>query len=165
MSDVRVGSGVDVHAFDDDPGRPLVLGGVTIPDTRGLAGHSDADVVAHALTDALLGAVGLGDLGSVFGVDDPALAGADSLALLERAVERVEAAGWTTVNVDLTVVAQHPRLAPHLPGIRRRLSDALGLPVDSVSVKATSTDGLGSIGRGDGIGCWALTLVSRPAGA
>ncbi len=165
MTDVRVGSGVDVHAYGDDPGRPLLLGGVEIPGAPGLAGHSDADVVAHAVADALLGAVGLGDLGSVFGVGDPALAGADSLRLLEQAADRVSEAGWVAVNVDVTVVAQRPRLAPHLQGMRERLSDALGVAVEVVSVKVTSTDGLGSIGRGEGIGCWALALVARTPGA
>ena len=161
MSDVRVGSGIDVHAFGDDPDRPLILGGVRIPDASGLAGHSDADVVAHAVTDALLGAAGLGDLGSMFGVDDPEIAGADSLTLLGRAVDRVTTAGWAAVNVDVTVVAERPRIAPHLPGMRGRLSDVLGIPVAATSVKATSTDGLGSIGRGEGIGCWTVALVSR----
>ena len=154
----RVGSGLDVHAFSDDPERPLVLGGVTIPGGPGLAGHSDADVVAHAVADALLGAAGLGDLGSRFGVDDPALAGVGSMHLLSRVVTDVLAAGWSTVNADCTVVAQRPRLADHLDDMRMNLRGALG--VKAVSVKVTSTDGLGAVGRGEGIACWAVCLLA-----
>ncbi|MBW3562388.1 MAG: 2-C-methyl-D-erythritol 2,4-cyclodiphosphate synthase [Actinobacteria bacterium] len=153
----RIGSGLDVHAFSDDPERPLILGGVTIPDGPGLAGHSDADVVAHAVADALLGAAGLGDLGSRFGVDDPATAGADSMGLLSRVVADVLGAGWSPVNADCTVVAQRPRLADHLDAMRTNLRDVLGAGV--VSVKATSTDGLGAVGRGEGIACWAVCLL------
>ena len=156
---MRVGSGFDVHAFSDDPGRQLVLGGVVIPDGPGLAGHSDADVVAHALTDALLGAAGLGDMGSHFGVEDPELAGVRSTELLERAAALVDER-WRVSNVDLTIVAQRPRLAPWQPLVRATLAGLLGLHETDVSVKATSTDGLGSIGRGEGIACWAVCLLA-----
>lgn len=156
---LRVGSGLDVHPFTDDPGRPLVIAGVTIPEGQGLAGHSDADVAAHAVADALLGAMALGDLGSHFGVDRPEVAGADSLELLRTVVERVVAAGGTVVNVDLTVVAQRPRLAAFRDQMRDRLGAALGTGRESVSVKFTTTDRLGSIGRAEGIACWATALV------
>jgi 2-C-methyl-D-erythritol 2,4-cyclodiphosphate synthase len=156
---VRVGSGFDLHAFSDDPARPLVLGGVTIPDGPGLAGHSDADVIAHAIADALLGAVALGDLGSIYGVDDPRLEGADSLGLLADAASRVRDAGWTLVNVDCTVVAERPRLAAHREQMRIRLAEALEIEIGEVSVKVTSADHLGSIGRGEGIACWSIVAL------
>lgn len=158
--DVRIGSGLDVHAFGDagEP-RALVLCGVTIPDAPGLAGHSDADVAAHAVADALLGAAGLGDLGERFGVDRPELAGADSMALLAEVVADLGRAGHDIGNVDVTIVAQRPRLAPHRAAMARRLADVLGVEPAAVSVKVTSTDGLGAIGRGDGIGCWAVCLL------
>lgn len=158
---VRVGTGLDVHPFAPDTDRPLVLAGVVVPDGPGLAGHSDADVVAHAVTDALLGALALGDLGSRFGEDTPDLAGADSLGLLAAAVADVRAAGWEPANVDLVVVAQRPRLGPHRDAMRENLARALGVELDRVSVKATTTDRLGSIGRGEGIACWATVLVTR----
>lgn len=160
MTDVRVGTGLDVHPFADQP-RPLVLAGVTVPDGPGLAGHSDADVVAHAVTDALLGALALGDLGSRFGVDTPELAGADSLAFVRAAVADVRAAGFEVANVDAVVVAQRPRLAAHRDDMRRGLAGALGVDLDRVSVKATTTDRLGTIGRGEGIACWATATVAR----
>jgi 2-C-methyl-D-erythritol 2,4-cyclodiphosphate synthase len=159
---VRVGAGLDVHPFAEDADRPLVVAGVTVPDGPGLAGHSDADVVAHAVTDALLGALAMGDLGSRFGVDTPELAGVDSLGLLATAAADVRAAGWEPANVDLVVVAQRPRLGPHRDAMRANLARALGVTVDQVSVKATTTDRLGSIGRGEGIACWATVLVTRP---
>lgn len=162
MADLRVGSGVDVHAFASDVDRPLVLGGVAVPDGPGLAGHSDADVVAHAVADALLGAAGLGDLGERFGTDDPDLAGAGSMGLLAQVVADVADAGWTVGNVDCTVVAQRPRLAQHLPAIRANLAGRLGAA--AVSVKATSTDGLGALGRGEGIACWAVCLLTPVRG-
>lgn len=154
---LRVGQGLDVHAFAE--GRPLVLAGVDVPAERGLAGHSDADVVAHAVTDALLGAAGLGDIGQRFGVDDPELAGADSLALLRTVVDELAAAGWRPGNVDVTVVAEQPRLSPHRDQMRANLAASLGLDEGAVSVKATTTDRLGSIGRGEGIACWAVCTV------
>ena len=154
---VRVGQGLDVHGFAE--GRPLVLAGVDIPAQRGLAGHSDADVVAHAVTDALLGAAALGDIGQRFGVDDPHLAGADSLALLRAVVDDLAAAGWHPGNLDVTIVAERPRLAPHRDRMRANLATALGVEDAAVSVKATTTDRLGSIGRGEGIACWAVCTV------
>jgi 2-C-methyl-D-erythritol 2,4-cyclodiphosphate synthase len=158
---MRIGQGYDVHAFSPDVDRPLVLGGVRIGGSPGLAGHSDADVVAHALADALLGAAGLGDLGRHFPSGDPAWAGADSIALLTEVVAKVAAAGYRVRNADCTVVAETPRLAPHTEAMAARLASALGAPV---SVKATSTDGLGSIGRGEGIASLAVVLVeSTPA--
>ena len=162
---MRIGNGLDVHPFDDDPDRVLVLCGVGIPDAPGLAGHSDADVGAHAVTDALLGAMALGDLGSWFGVDDPAVAGADSLGLLARVVAAVAERGWQVGNLDLTVVAQRPRLALHRDAMRDRLAAILQVDPDAVSVKFTTTDRLGSLGRGEGIAAWAtITVVPGNAG-
>jgi 2-C-methyl-D-erythritol 2,4-cyclodiphosphate synthase len=157
---VRVGSGIDVHPFDEGADRPLVLAGVAIPDGPPLAGHSDADVATHAVTDALLGALALGDLGSWFGVDRPEVAGADSLALLAEVVDRTHDDMWRVGNVDLTVVAQRPRLAAHRDAMRANLADRLHLDVDAVSVKFTTTDHLGSIGRGEGIAAWATILIT-----
>lgn len=161
MAEVRIGSGLDVHPFSSDVERPLVLAGVAVPSGPGLEGHSDADVVAHAVADALLGALALGDLGARFGVDEPAVAGADSMGLLAAVVADVHAAGWRVGNVDLTVIAQRPRLAEHRPAMVRRLTEALAVEDGAVSVKATTTDRLGSIGRGEGIACWATVLVER----
>jgi 2-C-methyl-D-erythritol 2,4-cyclodiphosphate synthase len=156
---VRIGSGLDVHPFDEGADRPLVLAGVEVPDGPPLAGHSDADVAAHAVADALLGALALGDLGSWFGVDDPDVAGADSMGLLGAVVERLLADGWDVGNLDLTVVAQRPRLAAFREPMRGRLADVLQVPVDAVSVKFTTTDRLGTLGRGEGIAAWATVLV------
>lgn len=156
---IRVGSGLDVHAFAEAPDRALVLAGVPIPGAPGLAGHSDADVVAHAVIDALLGATASGDLGSRFGVDDPALEGVGSLDLLREVVSELDARGFTVANVDLTVVAQRPRLAGHRDAMTAGLAAALGVDERDVSVKVTSTDGLGAVGRGEGIACWATCLV------
>jgi 2-C-methyl-D-erythritol 2,4-cyclodiphosphate synthase len=156
----RIGSGLDVHAFGDDPDRPLVLCGVHVPGAPGLVGHTDADVGAHAVADALLGAAGLGDLGSRFGVDQPGLAGAGSLdRLLAVVVADVAAAGYHVGNVDLTLVAQRPRLAPHRDAMRANLARVLQVPADAVSVKFTTTDRLGSIGRGEGVAGWASGLL------
>lgn len=157
MSELRIGQGLDVHPFADD--RRLVLAGVEVPSERGLAGHSDADVVAHAVADALLGAAALGDLGQRFGTDDPQLAGAASLELLRVVVADLAAAGWEPGNLDVTVVAQQPRLAPHCEQMRANLAGALGIAQEAVSVKATTTDHLGSIGRGEGVACWAVCAV------
>lgn len=158
----RVGQGFDVHPFSDDPDRPLVLGGVTVPGAAGLAGHSDADAVAHACVDALLGAAGLGDIGELFPDTDPALAGADSLVLLAEAVRRVRGAGWAPVNVDCVVVAEVPRIAPHKPAMQERLTAVVGAPV---TVKGKRAEGLGALGRAEGIGCWATALVADGADA
>jgi 2-C-methyl-D-erythritol 2,4-cyclodiphosphate synthase len=153
---VRVGIGFDVHAFTEDPARKLVLGGVELAGERGLAGHSDADVVAHAVADALLGAAGLGDLGDHFPDSDPAWAGVDSLGLLGRVVEQVHTGGWRPANVDCVVVLEAPRLAPHRSRMQDRLGAVVGAPV---SVKATTMEGLGALGRGEGVACWAVALV------
>lgn len=153
---VRVGMGFDVHPFSDDERRALVLGGVTFPGERGLAGHSDADAVAHAAADALLGAAGQGDLGRHFPDTDPVWAGADSLGLLARAGQLVREAGWRPVNVDCTVVLEAPKLAPHRMAMEERLSAALGAPV---TVGAKRPEGLGALGRGEGVACWAVALV------
>ncbi|HEX2119642.1 MAG TPA: 2-C-methyl-D-erythritol 2,4-cyclodiphosphate synthase [Acidimicrobiales bacterium] len=158
MADVRVGQGFDVHPFSDDPARRLVLGGVHLPGEPGLAGHSDADVVAHAVADAVLGACGLGDLGQHFPDTDPAWAGADSLVILAAVARLAGAAGWAVGNVDCTVVLEAPKLAPHRAEMARRLGDAVGA---EVSVKATRAEGLGAIGRGEGVACWAVALVER----
>jgi 2-C-methyl-D-erythritol 2,4-cyclodiphosphate synthase len=155
----RIGSGIDVHPFDPDPTRPLVLCGVHVPDAPGLAGHSDADVGAHAVADALLGATALGDLGSRFGEDRPEVAGADSLGLLAAVVADVAAAGYTVGNVDLTLVAQRPRLAPHRHAMQANLARILQVDPEAVSVKFTTTDRLGSLGRGEGIAGWAVGLL------
>ena len=156
---VRVGQGLDVHPFSDDPARRLVLGGVTFDGERGLAGHSDADVVAHAVTDALLGAAGLGDIGEHFPDTDPALAGADSIELLRRAVADVRKAGWEPENVDCTVVLEAPKLAPRRDEMAAALSAAVGAPV---TVKGKRAEGLGALGRGEGVACIAVALVTRP---
>lgn len=158
--DVRIGSGIDVHPFTDDPERRLVIAGVHVPDGPALEGHSDADVAAHAVADALLGATALGDLGSHFGVDRPDVAGADSLrGLLAAVVGDVHDAGYAVANVDLTVVAQRPRLASFREQMAANLAEVLQVAADRVSVKFTTTDRLGSIGRAEGIACWATCLV------
>ena len=156
----RVGLGIDVHPVTDDPARPLVLGGVRFEGTPGLAGHSDADVVAHAAADALLGAAGLGDLGALFPDSDPAFAGADSLVLLAEVATRVRDAGWEPDNVDCAVVLEAPRLAPHRTAMQEALSAAVGA---AVTVKATRPERLGALGRGEGVGCLAVALVHRVA--
>jgi 2-C-methyl-D-erythritol 2,4-cyclodiphosphate synthase len=152
----RVGLGFDVHPFSDDPQRKLILGGVELPDGRGLAGHSDADVVAHAVSDALLGAAGLGDLGQHFPDTDPQWSGADSMSLLTGVVELLTGAGWRAVNVDCAVVLEAPKLAPHRDEMQRRLTEMVGAPV---SVKPKRAEGLGAIGRGEGVACWAVALI------
>ncbi|HET9072603.1 MAG TPA: 2-C-methyl-D-erythritol 2,4-cyclodiphosphate synthase [Acidimicrobiales bacterium] len=151
----RVGQGFDVHPFSDDPARRLVLGGVELPGP-GLDGHSDADVVAHAVADALLGAAGLGDLGTRFPASDPALAGADSMALLAQVVEAVRA-GHEIGNVDATVVLEIPKLAPHRPRMEERLSAVVGAPV---GVKPKRAEGLGTLGRREGVACFAVAIVA-----
>jgi 2-C-methyl-D-erythritol 2,4-cyclodiphosphate synthase len=153
---VRIGQGVDVHRFSDDPHRPLVLGGVVIEGARGLSGHSDADAVSHALADAVLGAVALGDLGGHFPDSDPAWEGADSIALLIEVVRMAAARGYACANADCTVVADTPRLAPHTAAMAERLSAVLGGPV---SVKATRAEGIGALGRAEGIACFAVVLM------
>lgn len=158
MAEIRVGQGFDVHPFAGDPSRPLVLGGVVLEGERGLAGHSDADVIAHAVADAILGAAGMGDLGQHFPDTDPDWAGADSLAILARVCQLVAAEGWRVGNVDCTVVLEAPTLAPYRAEMVRRLSEAASAPV---SVKATRAEGLGALGRGEGVACWAVALLDR----
>lgn len=153
---MRVGIGYDIHPFD--PGRPLVLGGVKMQGAWGLRGHSDADAVLHALTDALLGAAALGDMGDHFPDDDPRWAGAPSAVMLAEVLTKVRAKGLEPGNVDVTVVAERPRLAPHRTAMRERMANLLGLPVEAVSVKATTHEGLGALGRAEGIA--ALAIVS-----
>jgi 2-C-methyl-D-erythritol 2,4-cyclodiphosphate synthase len=159
----RAGIGYDAHRFGD--GRRLVLGGVEIPGERGLLGHSDADAVAHAVTDALLGAAGLGDIGAHFPDDDPRFADADSIRLLEQAREALAGPGWRVVNVDVSVVAERPRLASYRTPMAARLAGALGIDADRVNVKATTNEGMGFIGRGEGIAALAVAQIERDAGA
>jgi 2-C-methyl-D-erythritol 2,4-cyclodiphosphate synthase len=154
---MRIGHGFDVHAFAS--GRALILGGVNIPYERGLLGHSDADVVLHALADALLGAAALGDIGRHFPDTDPAFAGADSRVLLREVVARVAAAGWQVGNVDVTVIAQAPRLAPHIAAMVQNIAADLAVTPGQVNVKATTTERLGFTGRGEGIACEAVCLL------
>ena len=157
MGESRVGLGFDVHPFSArDAGRPLVLGGVVLDGEPGLAGHSDADVVAHAVADALLGAAGLGDLGGLFPDSDPALAGADRMRLLGDVVDRLRQGGWVAVNVDCAVVLERPKLAPRRSAIEANLTAAVGAPV---SVKPKRAEGLGALGRGEGVACGAVALV------
>lgn len=159
MTKLRVGHGYDVHRLVE--GRALILGGVTVPFDRGLLGHSDADVLTHAVMDALLGAAALGDIGKLFPDSDAAYAGADSIALLERVTALLREHGWQAGNVDATVVAQTPKLAPYIPEMRRRLAEAMGLDVDCVSVKATTEERLGFTGSGEGMAAHAVALIER----
>jgi 2-C-methyl-D-erythritol 2,4-cyclodiphosphate synthase len=156
---VRVGQGLDVHRFTDDPARVLVLGGVRFPGERGLEGHSNADAAAHAVADALLGAAGLGDLGEHFPDTDPRWAGADSLVILTAVAAMVLDAGWEIGNVDVNVVCETPRLAPVKVEMERRLSEAAGGPV---TVKGRRPERLGALGRREGIACWAVAVVTAP---
>ena len=156
----RFGIGYDAHALV--PGRPLVLGGVTVPFDLGLEGHSDGDVAAHAITDALLGAAALGDLGTHFRPDDPRYPpGVSSMVLMERAVALVLERGWQVENVDATIVAQRPALADHVPAMRQALAKALGTPIDRVNVKATTTDGMGFTGSGQGMAAYAVASITE----
>jgi 2-C-methyl-D-erythritol 2,4-cyclodiphosphate synthase len=153
---MRIGQGVDIHRFSDDPHRPLVLGGVVIEGGRGLGGHSDADAVCHALADAVLGAVGLGDLGRHFPDSDPVWEGANSVALLTQVMEMAAGQGYRCANADCTIIADAPRLAPYTQAMVERLSPVLGAPV---SIKATRAEGLGALGRAEGIACMAVVLL------
>ncbi len=157
----RIGEGWDTHALV--AGRRLVLGGVEVAHSRGLAGHSDADALCHAITDALFGAAALGDIGHHFPDTDPQFRGADSLALLSEAARRVRAAGYEIGNVDSTIVAQEPKLAPHIAPMRQRLALALALAVDQVSVKAKTAEKMGPVGRGESIEARAVCLLRRVA--
>ena len=154
---MRIGLGFDAHAFD--PGRSLVLGGVTIPDAPGLAGHSDADVVSHALADALLGAAGVGDLGDMFPPND-AWRDASSLRILAESAAAARSANWEFAGADVTVIAERPRLAPHRRAMAERMAAAVGAAPALLSVKTTSTDGLGFTGRGEGIAAIAVVLLA-----
>ncbi len=157
MSERRVGIGYDVHRLAS--GRKLVLGGVAIPYELGLLGHSDADVLTHAICDALLGASGLGDIGVHFPDADERYRGISSLQLLEEVVRLVREAGCAPVNVDATVIAERPKLMPHLPAMKEALGRVLGLPPDRIGLKATTTEGLGALGRGEGIAAIAVSLI------
>lgn len=159
MSEFRIGHGYDVHRLV--PGRPCIIGGVRILHETGLLGHSDADVLVHAVMDALLGSLALGDIGHLFPDTDPAWEGADSLLLAREVARRVRDAGWQIGNVDATVLAQSPRLAPHIAAMRENLAGALGVAVDAVSVKATTEEGLGFTGAKEGIAAHAVCLVFR----
>ena len=159
MLDVRVGLGYDVHRLVD--GRPLVLGGVRIDHERGLAGHSDADALVHAVIDALLGAAALGDIGQHFPDTDERWRGADSIELLEHTVALLAERGFAVGNVDTIIVAEAPRMKPHIPAMRERLAASLGVAVDDVAVKATTDEGLGPVGRREGIAARAVALITR----
>lgn len=156
---IRVGMGFDVHPVSADPARRLVLGGVELAGEPGLDGHSDADVVAHAVADALLGAADQGDLGTRFPASDPQWAGADSIGLLTSVARIVADGGWAPVNVDCSVVLDAPALAPHLAAMRERLSAAVGAPV---GVKVKRAEGVGALGRREAVACWAVALLERP---
>ena len=155
---MRSGVGYDSHRFDES--RPLILGGVVIPDAPGLKGHSDGDAVAHAVTDAILGAAALGDIGAMFPDTDPANQGADSMRMLSAAVRRLDEHGFGVSNVDVTVITERPRMSRHVTAIRERLSEALGVPSTAVSLKGKSNEGMGWIGRGEGLAVIAVATVS-----
>ncbi|MDD7288457.1 MAG: 2-C-methyl-D-erythritol 2,4-cyclodiphosphate synthase [Clostridiales bacterium] len=154
---MRIGHGYDVHRLV--PGRKLILGGVEIPHALGLLGHSDADVVTHALMDALLGAAALGDIGQHFPDKDPSYAGISSLVLLGKVMDLLHQAGWRVENADMTILAQQPKLMPHIPRMRQNLSRAMGVPVSAISVKATTEEGLGFTGREQGIAAHSVVLL------
>ncbi|MBV7481897.1 2-C-methyl-D-erythritol 2,4-cyclodiphosphate synthase [Bordetella sp. BOR01] len=155
----RVGQGYDVHALVT--GRPLIIGGVTIPHTHGLQGHSDADVLLHAVTDALLGAAGLGDIGRHFPDTDPAYRGADSRVLLRDAVAKVRAAGWSPVNIDATVHAQAPKIGPHAAAMVANIAADLGIDAAAINIKAKTNEGLGYLGRKEGIAATVVALLAQ----
>jgi len=155
----RVGQGFDVHALVE--GRPLILGGVTIPHTHGLLGHSDADALLHAVTDAILGAAGLGDIGRHFPDTDAQYRGADSRVLLRAAMAKVAAAGWQVVNVDATIHAQAPKVGPHVPAMVTNIAADLGIALDAVNIKGKTNEGLGYLGRREGIAATVAVLLAR----
>jgi 2-C-methyl-D-erythritol 2,4-cyclodiphosphate synthase len=160
VSELRIGLGVDAHAFAD--GIPLVLGGIRLDDDRGLAGHSDGDVVTHALIDALLGATGLGDIGTLFPADDDSLRGVSSLLLLRNAYGKVTAAGFELVNADCILIGEQPRIADRRDEMRGRLADTMGVEADRIAVRATTTDHLGFTGRREGLAAQAVALLRQP---
>jgi len=157
VSITRVGIGYDSHRFA--PPGPLVLGGVSIPSDVRLHGHSDGDAIAHAVTDAILGAANAGDIGEMFSDKDPANRGKDSIEMLAAAVARIRKSGWRVAQVDVTVITEQPRIAPHRDAMRQRLSDALDVSVDDVSVKGKTNEGMGWIGRGEGLACMAVATI------
>ena len=159
MTELRIGHGFDVHAFAEN--RKLIIGGVDIPHDLGLAGHSDADVLLHAICDALLGAAGLGDIGRHFPDTDAAFAGIDSRILLRRVAGQLRQRGWRVSNVDATIIAQAPKMAPHIARMTAHIADDLGVAIDRVNVKATTTEKLGFTGRGEGIAAEAVCLIVR----
>lgn len=161
MTESRVGMGIDFHRFAE--GRPLVIGGVTIPHTRGLLGHSDADVLTHALCDALLGAAGLGDIGTHFPDTDERYHGISSLTLLEQVISLLSRDGWCPVNVDITVIAQEPKLTPHFPSMKEALGRIIHLSTENIGLKATTSEGMGAIGRAEGISAFCVALIERDA--
>lgn len=156
---VRIGNGYDIHRLVE--GRPLILGGVKIPHTRGLLGHSDADVLTHSIMDALLGALGLGDIGHYFPPSDPQWQGANSMLLLEQVSQLIQSQGWTIGNIDSTIVAEQPKLKPHLKAMRSALADKLAIAIDGVSIKATTNERLGPVGREEGICAYAVVLLVK----
>ncbi len=156
---IRIGQGYDVHRTSE--GRDLVLGGVRIPHSKGLLGHSDADVLLHAICDAILGALALGDIGHHFPDTDPQYAGISSLKLLDRTSRMARERGWRVQNIDATILAERPRLAPHIPDMVRKISETLGLDSSCVSVKATTCEGLGFVGREEGLAAHAVALLAR----
>ena len=159
VRDLRTGLGIDVHAFA--PGRPLIIGGVSIPHYQGLDGHSDADVLTHAIMDALLGAARAGDIGKLFPPTDPAFKDADSIKLLENVAAHVRSMGFEIIDVDSVIAAQEPKLSPHRDAMRANLAAAMGIPVDNVGVKATTTERLGYEGREEGVTAYATCLLHR----
>lgn len=156
---IRVGQGFDVHRFQE--GRPLILGGVRIPHSRGLIGHSDADVLLHAVTDAVLGALGKGDIGTYFPDTDPAYKDADSARFLQSVWEMVRSAGYRLGNADATIMAQRPKMLPHIPAMRKRIAELLGADEDRVNIKATTTERLGFVGREEGIAALAVVCLVK----
>lgn len=162
LPQLRIGQGFDVHRFaDPSEGRRLVLMGCEVPHDRGLAGHSDADVMLHALMDALLGAAGLGDIGQHFPDTDATYKGADSFALLERVMEALRANGWQVMSADVCLIGERPKLAPHRDRMRARVAPALGVELDALNVKATTTEKLGFTGRGEGLAAQAVALIGK----
>jgi 2-C-methyl-D-erythritol 2,4-cyclodiphosphate synthase len=154
---IRIGNGYDIHQLVKD--RPLILGGVNIPHTLGLLGHSDADVLTHAIMDALLGALGLGDIGHYFPPSDPKWEGADSLVLLQQVKEIIQSQGWQIGNIDSTIVAEQPKLKPHLKSMRSKLAETLGVTIEQISIKATTNEKLDAVGREEGICAYAVALL------
>lgn len=162
MTSSRVGLGIDFHRLVE--GRPLILGGVTVPFERGLLGHSDADVLTHAVCDALLGAAGLGDIGMHYPDTDERFGGISSLLLLADVAAKLRASGYAVGNVDVTVIAERPKLAKHFPAMRVNIARALGIGEDAVNLKATTSEAMGALGRGEGIGAWAVCLIRADGG-